>query len=313
MNSMSPSKDLIADWQPHHEMLFGRHAMKLRHRLTESGLFTRQALGKLIERCPKHELGLESKCLEIDRPDRMFGELGDATGMQAIEAIEKGRMWMNIRRVMDWAPEYRQLLDDVFSEFEARIPGLKTYKRNIGVLISSPNANVYYHADIQGQSLWQISGVKRVYVYPRSEIFLDPRSVEKIMLRETTEDMPYQTWFDDYATAFDLHPGEMLTWPLYAPHRVQNHDCLNISVTMEHWTNEIWRSYAVYYGNGVLRRTIGVQNPSTRSDGLSVYPKAASALLWKKLGRQTVGDVVKRRDFHIDSASPNGLRQIVAA
>lgn len=307
MNSMSMNKDLIADWQPRHEALFGRHAIRLRHRLAGSGLFTREALGRLIERCPKHELGLESMCVETERPDRMFGELGDATGLQAIEAIEKGRMWMNIRRVMDWAPEYRRLLDDVFTELEARVPGLKTFKRNIGVLISSPNAKVYYHADIQGQSLWQISGVKRVYIYPRSEVFLKASSIEKILLRETTEDMPYQPWFDDFATAFDLHPGEMLAWPLYAPHRVQNHDCLNVSVTMEHWTDEIWRSYAVHYGNGVLRRTLGVQNPSTRSEGLSVYPKAASALLWKKLGRQITGDVVKRRDFRIDPASPNGL------
>jgi hypothetical protein len=309
---MSMSKDLIADWQPRHELLFGRHAIMLKHRLAESGLFTREALGRLIERCPRRELGLESMCVETERPDRIFGELGEATGLQAIEAIEKGRMWMNIRRVMDWAPEYRQLLDDVFAEFEARVPGLRTFKRNIGVLISSPNAKVYYHADIQGQSLWQISGVKRVYVYPRTEVFLPPQNIEKILLRETTEDMPYHAWYDDYATAFDLHPGEMLTWPLYAPHRVQNHDCLNISVTMEHWTDEIWRSYAVHYGNGVLRRTLGLQSPSTRSDGLSVYPKAASALAWKKLGRQIRGDVVKRRDFRIDPASPNGITEIAA-
>jgi hypothetical protein len=313
MNSMSMSKDLIAGWQPQHELLFGRHAIKVRHRLAESGLFTREALGKLIERCPQHELGLESMCVETERPDRMFGELGDASGLQAIDAIEKGRMWMNIRRVMDWAPEYRALLDDVFAEFEARVPGLKTFKRNLGVLISSPNAKVFFHADIQGQSLWQISGVKRVYVYPRSEIFVKASNIEKILLRETTEDMPYHTWFDDHATAFDLHPGEMLTWPLYAPHRVQNHDCLNVSVTMEHWTDEIWRSYAVHYGNGVLRRTLGIQNPSTRSDGISVYPKAASALLWKKLGRQINGDVVKRREFCIDPASPNGLKETASA
>ena len=312
MNSMSMNKDLIADWQPRHEALFGHHAIRLRHRLAESGLFTREALGRLIERCPKHELGLESMCLEAERPDRMFGELGDATGLQAIEAIEKGRMWMNIRRVMDWAPEYRRLLDDVFTELEARVPGLKTFKRNIGVLISSPNMQVNYHADIQGQSLWQISGVKSIHLYPATDIFVDPRNIEKILLRETTEQMPYHGWFDEHVTVFDLHPGEMLTWPLYAPHRVVNHDCLNISVTMEHWTDEIWRSYAVHYGNGVLRRSLGLRSPSTRADGLSVYPKAAAALVWKKLGKQTAGDVVKRREFRLDGMSPNGRAELAA-
>jgi hypothetical protein len=222
-------------------------------------------------------------------------------------------MWMNIRRVMDWAPEYRALLDRVFGEFEARMPGLRTFKRNIGVLISSPNMKVHYHADIQGQSLWQISGVKSVYLYPAADPFVDPKNIEKILLRETTERMPYHEWYDEHATVVELQPGEMLTWPLYAPHRVVNHDCLNVSVTMEHWTDEIWRSYAVHYGNGVLRRAIGLRHPSTRADGLAVYPKAASALIWKRLGRQLTGDVVKARDFRVDPTSPNGRRSLDAA
>ena len=52
MNPMSMGNDLIVDWQARHEALFGHHAIKLRHRLAESGLFTRQALAALIERCP---------------------------------------------------------------------------------------------------------------------------------------------------------------------------------------------------------------------------------------------------------------------
>jgi hypothetical protein len=313
MNSMNRSRDIIANWQPHHETLFGRHAIKLTHNLTETGLFTREALGRVIERCPRHELGLESVTVHNDRPQRIYGELGNASGLEAIAAIEKGRMWMNIRRVMEWAPEYRALLDTIFDEFEARMPGFKTFKRNLGILISSPNAFVPYHADIQGQSLWQISGVKRVFIYPCSDVFVPPQRVEKILLRETNEDMPYQSWFDDCATAYDLHPGEMLTWPLYAPHKVQNHDCLNISVTMEHWTKDIWNSYAVHYGNAVLRRTIGWRSPSTRDHGLHVYPKAASAYLWKKMGKQISGDVVKTRDFRIDAASDNGRSDLQAA
>jgi hypothetical protein len=313
MNSMNRDRDIIANWQPHHETLFGRHPIKLKHRLIESGLFTREALGRVIERCPRHELGLESVTVHDGQPQRLYGELGNASGLEAIVAIEKGRMWMNIRRVMEWAPEYRFLLDSIFNEFEARMPGFKTFKRNLGILISSPNAFVPYHADIQGQSLWQISGVKRVFLYPRSDIFVPPQRVEKILLRETTEDMPYQGWFDDCATVYDLKPGEMLTWPLYAPHKVQNHDCLNISVTMEHWTKEIWNSYAVHYGNAVLRRTLGLKNTSTRDHGLHVYPKAATAYLWKKMGRQISGDVVKARDFRIDATRENGRSDLKAA
>ena len=294
-------QSIIVDWQQHHKALFGLHTIKLRHRLAESGLFTREALGRVIERCPESELGLESVSFESDRHHRIHGELDGASGLEAIAAIEKGRMWMNIRRVMDWAPEYRTLLDSIFDELDRRMGGFKTFKRNFGILISSPNAKVPYHADIQGQSLWQIEGVKRVFLYPGSQVFMPARDIEKILLRETNEDLPYRPWFDDYATPIDLHPGEMITWPLYAPHKVENHDCLNISVTMEHWTQAIWNSYAVHYGNGVLRRTIGLKNTSSADHGAHVYPKAAFAFLWKRLGRQITGDVVKQRQFRIGS------------
>lgn len=307
MNSMAPTQDLLTDWQPRHAQLFGQHAIKLQHRLAETGLFTREALGRLIERCPPDHYGILSMGLDKTKSEKIHGEFGGCSGIEVIEAIERGRMWLNMRRIMDFDPTYRALLDRVFTEFEARVPGLKTSKRNIGVLVSSPNAQVYYHADIQGQSLWQISGSKRVYLYPTSEVFLPSTSIEKILLRETDEDVLYKPWFDEFATVHDLSPGEMLTWPLYAPHRVENHDCLNISVTMEHWTKEIWNAYAVHYGNGVMRRTLKLGNPSTRTSGLSVYPKAASAFAWKKLGRETKGDVVKTKGFRVDANSPNGV------
>lgn len=310
MNSMIMNQDTIGNWEPRHEQLFGVEIVKLNHRLCESGLFTRDAVARLIERCPQDELGLEAMDEDPAKQERLHGILGEASGIDAIDAIEKGRIWMNIRRVMDWAPEYRELLDSIFGEFQSRMPGFETFKRNIGVLVSSPDANVYYHADIQGQSLWQIEGSKRVYLYPRSEVFMTGRSVEKILLRETDESMPYEPWFDEYATVLDLQPGEMVTWPLYAPHRVHNHDCLNVSVTMEHWTKEIWNSYAVHYGNGVLRRTLGLRNPSSVPSGLHVYPKAAAALLWKKMGRQLKGDVNRTRHFRIDVTSPNGRSAI---
>ena len=54
--------------------------------------------------------------------------------------------------------------------------------RNAGILISSPNAQVYYHADLPGQSLWQIRGTKRVYIYPPVAPFLTPEQIERIIL-----------------------------------------------------------------------------------------------------------------------------------
>ena len=92
-----------------------------------------------------------------------------------------------------------------------------------------------------GQSLWQIRGTKRVYLYPPVAPFLTPEQIERIILSGVEVDMDYAPWYDEHAAVFDLKPGEMLHWPLNSPHRVDNHDCLNVSLTTEYWTDPIRR------------------------------------------------------------------------
>ena len=310
MATSSIHTNLIAGSQPRVAPLFGVEVVRFRHRLASTGLFTRDALARLIEACPTEHLGIRAIVGEAPDVARLEGILGNATGTEAIAAIEKGKIWMNIRRIMEWAPQYRSVLDSVFDELAELVPQLKTFKRSMGVLISSPGAWVPYHADIQGQSLWQIEGEKSISIFPSSSEFISPESLERILLREADEDIPYEHWFSNYAKKIELRSGDMIAWPLYAPHRVDNHDCLNISVTMEYWTDEIWKSYAVRYGNGVLRRTLGLRRLSTEAHGFHVYPKATSAALWKWLGRQTKGDVITERQFRIDAASTTGRSQI---
>ena len=110
----------------------------------------------------------------------------------------------------------------------------------------------------------------------------------------------------------DLEPGEMLMMPLNAPHRVVNHDCLNISFTTEHWTPDIRRSYAMNYANGLLRRRFGWQPRSRATDGLTVYAKAALALAWKLSGLQRKHMYERIINFRIDPQAPGGFVDIAA-
>lgn len=312
MNAHATSGPMIANWEDRHAGLFGEHTIKLNHRLRETGLFSEEALAEAIEKCPKHHYSINTMGHDKRVKEWREGEIGDCSGKQVIEAIRNGRMWMNVRRLMEYSPEYGRVLNKVFDEFDGLVPGLKSSKRNMTVLISSPKVQVYYHADIQGQSLWQISGVKRVYLYPPTETFLSGKALETILLREAEEEVAYESWFDDYAEVVDLQPGEMIHWPLYAPHRVENHDCLNISVTMEHWSPSIWNSYAVNFGNGVLRRTLGMQSLSRVPGGLHVYPKAAAAFLWKKLKMQSAREYKPMVDFRTDPSAKLGYVDIPA-
>ncbi len=303
-------QSLLTNWQDKHAKLFDNHTILLTHKLNQTGLFTEDALAQLIDRCEPQHYNINTMGYDKNLLEWRAGEIGDLTGKQVIEAIRKGRMWMNLHRIMERDLEYKRVLDNIFDELEEKVPNLKTFKRNMTLLISSPNIQVYYHADIQGQSLWQLSGRKRVYVYPPTETFLSAKSLEKILLRETEEEVPYEPWFDDYAEIYDLEPGQMAHWPLYAPHRVENYDCLNISITTEHWTRDIWNAYAVNYGNGVLRRTLGFKNLSQNSSGFHIYPKAAAALLWKKLKLDQRNQFSHKVDFRVDLGAEKGMVDI---
>jgi hypothetical protein len=304
---------IFLDWQPKHTELFGRHTIKLHHSLPETGLFTDEALAELIGRYPRSHYDLAF----MGRPDEprhlwREGELGTASGHEQLDAIKAGRMWINMRRVMEVDKRYADLLAQIFAEMEGHVPGLKTFKHNLGILVSSPKAQVYYHCDVPGQSLWQIRGRKRVYIYPNTAPFLTQQQLEGIVLNETEEEVRYEPWYDDYAEIHDLEPGEMLHWALNGPHRVVNHDVLNVSVTTEHWTPAIRKSYAVHYANGVLRRRLGFRNLSTDQTGLGVYAKAAIVAGYKYSGLQRIREVKRVVDFRIDPAAPQRMVDIPA-
>lgn len=290
----------LTGFKPEHADLWGHQVCHVNHALHESALFTDEALARLIERAPKGSYDIVYMG-EQGAPKRLWrkGELGDVSGEQAIEAVREGRMWINLVGVSSYAPEYRALVEDMFAEQERLVPGFRTFRHKAGILISSPKAQVYYHCDIPGQSLWQIRGVKRVYVWSNREPFLKAAQMERVVLGETEEEIEYHAWYDDYAQVFDLGPGEMLHWPLNGPHRVENHDCLNVSMTTEHYTDEIRRMYAVNFANGVLRNRFGVAPKSRETHGAAFWAKAALAVAWRGLGLHKKHAYRKVIDFRI--------------
>jgi len=305
-------QSIISDWKPEYAEKFGQEARLLNHRLSETGLFSHDALAELIDSYPSEHYNLNTMGYDPENPEWREGVIRGTSGKDVIESISQGRMWLNLRQVDKINPRYKELLDDILDEFEGYVPGFETFKRKIGILISSPKVQVFYHADIPGQSLWQIEGRKRVYVYPNKEPYLAPKHLEGIILGETEEEIPYNASFDKGALVYDLEPGQMVHWPLNCPHRVINEDCLNVSVTTEHWTSDIRKSFAVNYANGVLRRSFGVKNPSQSINGPAVYAKAALAVGWRKLKLDQSKKVVRKIDFTVDPQAETGIVDIPA-
>jgi hypothetical protein len=300
--------DAILAWDEKHKSLWGNQPIKLNHQLHNSPLFSNETLAELIETYPRSSYSIVHVG---ERNGKRLWREGDITGLsgtQVIEAIAAGRMWLNLRSVHQADKRYAEMLDRILDEFRA-ISGMPpVIARNAGILISSPNAQVYYHADLPGQSLWQIRGVKRVYVYPPVAPFLTPEKIEGIILSGVEVNMEYAPWYDDYAVVADLQPGEMMHWPLHSPHRVDNHDCLNVSLTTEYWTDPIRRTVMMNCGNAVLRSKLGITPRSEAITGPGFWAKAALQAGVKRAGLLSKGRTASRPiTFRLDPTRPGAL------
>ena len=120
----------------------------------------------------------------------------------------------------------------------------------------------------------QLLGRKRICIYPPNEPFISRVHLEHIAVSGLEVDIPYKSWHDEYARAYDLEPGQLVYWPHMAPHRIENYDCLNVSMTIEFSSSAIRRVYVVNIANGLLRYQLGWMPRSHATSGLSFWTKS---------------------------------------
>ncbi len=305
--------ELLSPWSPETVALWGNAPLKLGHTLHTSPLFSRAALIELIEHYPRSKYALVHMGEQKDRRLWQEGEIGQMKGAEVFEAIAKGRMWLNLREVSNVDPRYKIALDEMFETLSERLPGFDAPRRSSGILISSPKAQVYYHADLPGQALFQIEGMKRVYVYPNSQPFITPENLEDIALFDMELDVPYAPWYDAHARVMDLNPGEFLHWPLNAPHRVENMDVLNVSMTVSYSTEAIKRAQSVNLANGILRHRFGVKRLGRSISGAPYWSKAVLQKGMRDMG-WIKRERAKRREitFRLDPSRPGAIIPIQA-
>lgn len=290
--------------------LWGRHLVALRHRLHLRDLFTEEKLGAFIDEIPSDRMTITTMAKQgHDHRSWAHCDRGDLTGVELLRAVAGGHIWINLHSVHRLSPELNEALDQIYSEVGVHRSDLTVVKKSMGLLVSSPNAQVFYHADVPGQSLWQIRGRKRIWIYPNGEPFLKARDLENIIRRRVEEDLPYEPWFDKHARVFDLEPGDMLHWPLNGPHRVENLETMNVSLTTEHWTPEINRHLNVQYGNGILRDA-GFAPKSSSLYGPSALFKTALAKGWWLSGQQKRQRFRPAIRYRLDRRQPELLAPI---
>jgi len=300
---------IFTKWDETHSDLWSHQPIRLEHEMHKSAAFSMDDLARLIESYPRGQYSLVKTGARGSSRVWREGDIGNLSGREVIEAISRGGLWLNMRDVGAVDSRYRKLVDRMFEEVAAKVPGFEIPKAHQeSILISSPDAQVYYHADLPGQNLIQIAGRKRVYVYPNTAPFIRPEHLEDIALFNVEVDLPYKEWYEDYAKVLDIGPGQMLGWPMNAPHRVENLDTFSVSMTISYTNDEIRRSEILNLANGMLRHRFGYTPKSRSLRGPSFFAKAVMQKLLRD-GRWIKRERSIRRpiDFRLDRAQPGKI------
>ena len=262
---------IFTNWDKTHSDLWSHLPIRLEHEMHKSPAFSMNDLARLIEGYPRKYYNIMQT-----GPNRVWkeGDIGTLSGSEVISAIAAGELWLNLREVGSIDRRYNELVDRMFKEIATEIPSFQIPEyHQEGILISSPRAQVHYHADLPWQILVQIAGRKRVFIYPNTAPFITQQHLEDITLFNKEVDLPYRSWYDRHAQVFDLEPGQMLNWPLNTPHRVENLDSFCVSMTISYEDDKVRRAHAVNFSNGMLRHRFGYQPRSQNLHGPSYFAK----------------------------------------
>lgn len=306
---------ILTDWDQEKAAAFCKSPVVAQHNLHQRQMFSDDGLADLLDRYPREAFNLYTMDNAASAKADTFrrGVPGDLNGEEILNAIKSGRLWVNLRNANHHLPEYADLCDQMFSELGEGTPGLRTLKRDVGVLISSPNARVFYHLDIPLVTLWQIKGEKTMYVYPTGAAYARDEQIEAIVLKETEEEIDYDDAFDRGAQKIVMTPGKMANWPQNAPHRIDNSDCLNVSLSCEFMTPAAIIRANALYTNGIMRRRFGM-NPSIEKDGqVAQLTKAALARGLKLFNSGKSFEAIVEPTFVIDPNAEHSVRDLTAA
>ncbi|MEN3359978.1 MAG: hypothetical protein V7637_3960 [Mycobacteriales bacterium] len=298
----------LLTWSAAEAARFGREPLKAGHRLHESALFADEALVELLDRMPPDRLhaytmgddpGDHSQWRAVRYPG--------VSGRDLVEAVRRGRLWLNLLRVQDSDHRYGLLAGRAYEELADLVPGFAPTSISATVLISSPGAMVHYHADGQPNLLWHLRGRKQVLVYPALDPrFLSTGDLQRIFAGESDEFVPYRRSWDDHAAVLDLAPGEVASWPQNAPHRVVNTVGLNVSLSTEHHTRASARREHVWAANLLLSRQFHLSVSSTKESGPWAAAKATCYRVLRRLSGPPMPTPASTVVLRIDDTAPLG-------
>lgn len=305
---------ILTSWTDELSQSFGKKPFLTDHNLHEREMFSDAGIADMLDRYPRDELNLYTMNDDPTNAGRVFrrGEAGNLTGAEILQAIHRGRLWLNVRAVNHRLEEYDALCSEMFDELDDCVPGLKTMKRDCGFLISSPKARVFYHLDVPCVTLWQLRGTKTMHVYPTGTPYARDEQIEAIVLRESEEEIDYDPSFEVARETYVLTPGKVASWPQTAPHCIDNGDCVNMSLSCEFQTFQSLVHANALYTNGVMRRRLGMSPDIARDGAMAKYSKAVLARALKSIAKKQTIEKLAPVSFRVDLSEEGGILDLAA-
>ena len=270
MNNSSKNNEVGFDWSEDAYQKFGQDFQLLEHNYHQSSLFNDAAIINILDNYPRNRL----QCYTMGKDPRNHKDwtpvhIDKLSGEEIMTALKKGRMWINVIHINEYTNEYVELVEAMYEKINANCENITNAKGSFSaLLISSPGIQVYYHLDADPNMLWHLKGTKRVWAYPnQNEKFATQQYIEEIIGQERHENLPYDVAFDEHAFAVELQPGQVLSWPQHAPHRIENVD-LNVSLATSYQSRESVRLNSVHAANHYFLKPMGIKQRSTATAGV---------------------------------------------
>lgn len=296
---------ILKDWTQGHSAKFQKEVLTFRHNLNATGLFTDEALLELLQ---KHPSNMTDVCSMGDTthpqyPNRFrTGDFRNTDPKTLLDAAKAGRIWINLRKAMNLHTEYKTVLDTMYGELASATKN-KAYHANGGILISSPISQTPYHFDKTETILWHVRGRKRLYIYPLTQKFISDKDYEAVITRSLDDDLPYDASFDAAATILDLEEDQAVSWPLNAPHRVDNSEFC-VSVTTEYSTKASSFKNSGMIANAALRQKLGLNPSWSQESQISRTVKFVMGKALRPVVTKSIGPEVDLVTFRLDPSVP---------
>jgi len=288
---------------------FGLRPVLSTHNLHQNELFTDAALIELLDAYPRQHLYALTMGTDDTRTDQNRLAAHDGvSGAALLRAVKNGRLWLNVTQVHRADRRYRALISDVYAQLQIQMPDFCPESTEGTLLISSPDVLVYYHADAMPSVLWHLRGQKQICVYPAlDERYMKRNDLEDIYAGVRHEYLPFDRSYDRAAVVYDLQPGQWLSWPPNAPHRVTNRSDVNVSLSTEYSTRDSRARARVYVANRFLRTRLGFQKLSAHEKGVPALIKTAVHRVSRKMGLDPLRLKQHTPALRVDPDAPGGV------